>query len=393
MQPAFFSNDPPQLPFKEQSAFKKIALNYTRNKQQDNRDKLDELADAFDFATCREHYWNPEQFSLLYGTALWNGATENQRRALNQLYWVAYYCQIISAEIATIFLNQTAGAGLYALEDFRIVCDTLDLETAQERAHIDAFKRVSEAVESELFGERLFTYPMRPYYVETMIYQNSNAVKAFWKRLAFYFYTMLSSGSGFLSAQYFTVRGIRTLKGKMVQHQLSGQTKAFGTPEQSPVPTQISYHHFLDESFHFNSSTIISQYITACLKPPTKFEEYFTNLLIAGTQRDHRHVSVTVNGIFWYEPAVMPTIKKLLHSPLFNMSEADAREMLKKCYCEDSEGLQISFAGFRKAVESYKAYVANMPFVNRANKEMAHLSSYTIDEYLAVNRRALERLV
>ncbi|MFH7029315.1 MAG: hypothetical protein ACHBN1_28960 [Heteroscytonema crispum UTEX LB 1556] len=43
---------------------------------------------------------------------------------------MAYYSQIISAEIATIFFNQISAAGLYAPEDFRLVCDTLDLEFA-----------------------------------------------------------------------------------------------------------------------------------------------------------------------------------------------------------------------------------------------------------------------
>ncbi len=36
-------------------------------------------------------------FSLLYGTPLWEQADSGQRVKLNQLYWVAYYSQIISA--------------------------------------------------------------------------------------------------------------------------------------------------------------------------------------------------------------------------------------------------------------------------------------------------------
>ena len=60
-----------------------------------------------------------------------------------------------------IYFNQTSAAGLYGLEDFRLVCDTLDLESSQERAHIAAFKTVSEQVEREVFGERVFTSTMR----------------------------------------------------------------------------------------------------------------------------------------------------------------------------------------------------------------------------------------
>ena len=52
------------------------------------------------------------RFSLLYATPLWERPPSRQRIVLNHLYWVAYYAQIISAEIATILLNQTSAAGL-----------------------------------------------------------------------------------------------------------------------------------------------------------------------------------------------------------------------------------------------------------------------------------------
>src|SRR5262245_22392551 len=103
--------------------YRKLELNYRRNKTQDNTASIDSLAAAFRYEDCQHMYWNPERFSLLYGTPLWEQATATQRIILNQLYWVAYYAQIISAEIATIFFNQTSAAGLYALEDFRLVCD------------------------------------------------------------------------------------------------------------------------------------------------------------------------------------------------------------------------------------------------------------------------------
>ena len=118
------------------------------------------------------------------------------------------------------FLNQTSAAGLYTIDDFRLVCDTLDFESMQE-AHINAFKTIGEQVESELFGERIFTYSMRPYFAETMIFQNTNWIKRFWKRLQIQAYSFLSSGNAFIACQYLTVRGLRTLNGKIVQHQLS----------------------------------------------------------------------------------------------------------------------------------------------------------------------------
>src|SRR5256885_289595 len=79
---------------------RKLELNYRKNRQQDNTHVMDKLAAEFRYEDCQEARWNPEIFSLLYGTKLWDEATEAQRTKLNQLYWVAYYSQIISAEIA-----------------------------------------------------------------------------------------------------------------------------------------------------------------------------------------------------------------------------------------------------------------------------------------------------
>ena len=99
----------------------KIRLNHKRNKKQDQTENIDVEAKRFDYAACRGEYWNPPRFSLLWGTPIWDQASEAQRILLNQLFWVAYYSQIISAEIATIFFNQTSAAGLYGVEDFREV--------------------------------------------------------------------------------------------------------------------------------------------------------------------------------------------------------------------------------------------------------------------------------
>src|SRR5437016_9991921 len=114
----------------------------------------------------------------MWGTPIWDQASAQQKVILNQLYWVAYYSQIISAEIATIFFNQTAGAALYGMEDFRLVCDTLDLESSQERAHINAFQKVSKEVELAIFGERVFSYAMRGPYAETMIYADTDKFRS-----------------------------------------------------------------------------------------------------------------------------------------------------------------------------------------------------------------------
>ncbi|MGB3495989.1 MAG: hypothetical protein WBA57_24890 [Elainellaceae cyanobacterium] len=372
---------------------RKLQINVQRNRKQDHTQLLDEAAAAFRYEDCRDEYWNPEEFSLLYGTALWDEASLSQRVALNHLYWVAYYSQIISAEIATIYFNQTSAAGLYAQEDFRTVCDMLDLESAQERAHISAFKTIADQVEAELFGERLFSYPMRSPFTETMIFADTNALKRRWKQLQLQAFGLLSAGNTFLACQYFTVRGLRTLNGKLVQHKLSRYYQTHADPDHAPIPAKISYYHFMDESFHFNSSTLLSHEVVNCLKPPTQFESTVANLGIWGCQKDHYHFSAAINGIFWYDPAIYSTIYRLLRSPLFGLEIEEAKAMLHRCFAQESDGLHRSYQTHQEAMESYKAYLTPISYAGTRNRDMALMAKNSIATYLNIQRRSLRRVL
>ncbi len=370
---------------------RQLQINYTRNKQQDHTQLLDSAAAAFKYTECQNEYWNPEEFSLLYGTPLWEQSTPTQRIILNQLYWVAYYSQIISAEIATIFFNQTSAAGLYSREDFRLVCDTLDLESAQERAHINAFKTVSTQVENTLFGKPIFTYPMRGPFTETMVFADSNKFKGWWKKLQLQAFGLISADNTFLACQYFTVRGVRTLNGKLVQHKLSNYYQRHPDQEKAPIPAKISYYHFMDESFHFNSSTIISHEIIKCLKPPTAFEKTVANLGIQGCQKDHYHFSVAVNGIFWYDPSLYPAIYQILRSPIFGMSDSDAKEMMRLCFTQETAGLHRSYQTHTEARESYKVYLQQLDYLWGSNRTMSIMTANSISKYLEIQKQAFAR--
>lgn len=392
---AYNSLDPNRVSLKplldNARVYKQIELNYHKNREQDHTELLDQAASAFRYEDCQQSYWNPEHFSLLYGTALWEQSSAYQRTVLNHLYWVAYYSQIISAEIATILLNQTSAAGLYSLSDFRIVCDMLDLESTQERAHIAAFQKVSDEVEEKLFGERVFSYPMRGPFVETMIFGNSNRVKAFWKGLMLRAFGVLSTQSPFLGCQYFTVRGLRTLNGKIVQHQLSQFYQKHPDQKNAPIPSKINYYHFMDESYHFNSSRMLSHDVLNSVPSPTAFEQWVLNQGIWGCQKDHFNFSTAINGIFWYDPALYRPLLKVLMSPVFAMNKKEALEMLQKCFCEESDGALASESTHRKAYQSYSVFVEGLKHVSAPNKEMKLMRRNNLRKHLATNRRQLKQ--
>ena len=370
---------------------RRLEINYQRNKQQDHTQLLDGAGQAFNYADCRKSYWNPEKFSLLYGTPLWEQASGYQRTVLNQLYWVAYYSQIISAEIATIFFNQTSAAALYAHEGFRTICDMLDLESSQERAHISAFRTVAEQTEQVLLGKRLFSYPMRGPFTETMIFADTNWLKQGWKQLQLQAFGLISANNSFLACQYFTVRGLRTLNGKLVQHQLSRYYQTHGDQPNAPIPSKISFYHFMDESFHFNSSTLLSHDVIRCLPTPTKFEALVANLGVRGCQQDHRQFSVAVNGIFWHDPALYGRVYELLRSHIFAMDDAEAQQMMHACFTQESEGLHHSYHTHQEAMASYRVYLEPLDYVWSSNHDMAIMKRASIEGYLRTQQKALTR--
>jgi hypothetical protein len=367
---------------------RRIELALKRSKELDQTLNMDRAAVEFNYVDVRNRMWNPEKFSLLYGTPIWDQATASQKVKLNQLFWVAYYSQIISAEIATIFFNQTACAALYSIEDFRPVCDTLDLESAQERAHINAFAKISKQVEAELFGERLFSYEMRSPFEKTMLYSDLSVMKQWMRIQQLRAYSVLSSNSAFIGCQYFTVRGIRTLNGKIVQHRLSQFYTSSEDRDATPIPSKISYYHFIDESFHFNTSTVISHDVVNSLKEPNKFESHVANMALWGCQKDHYNFSTAINGIMWYDPALFNSVFRVLKSPIFGLDTKGALALMEKTFCQENEGMLASAQTHRESVESYKSYLADFKYITKENREMALMSRNSIEKHLATNRRA-----
>jgi hypothetical protein len=369
---------------------KRIELALKRSKELDQTAMMEQGAKDFNYESCKNEMWNPEKFSLLYKTWIWEQSTPEQKVKLNQLFWIAYYSQIISAEIATLFYNQTSGAALYGIEDFKVVCDTLDLESAQERAHIHAFKTVSEKFEEEVFGERVFTYPMRTPFEKTMLYSDLGSIQQWLRAWQLRFFTMISSNSPFIGCQYFTVRGMRTLNGKIVQHQLSRFYNEHPDKDNSPVPSKISYYHFIDESFHFNTSTVVGHDVINSLPKPSKLEMHLGNMALHGCQKDHYNFSSAINGIFWFDPAMYSTIYKVFRSKIFNMKHEEAVEAIRKCFCEENEGMLASYKTHRESVDSYKAYLHDFQYVNKSNRNLEVMAQNSVEKHLKTNRKGFE---
>ena len=81
----------------------------------------------------------------------------------------------------------------------------------------------------------------------------------------------------------------------------------------------------------------------------------------------------------------------MLRSPIFNLTEKDAKEMMRRCFTEESEGLHRSYLTHQEAMESYKVYVEKLDYLWKRNREMTLMSSNSIPQYLATQKTAFQR--
>ncbi|MGF1497623.1 MAG: hypothetical protein ACFB8W_12485 [Elainellaceae cyanobacterium] len=131
-------------------------INYRRNTESDFTEKIQELDQAFDYERDRHHWWSEPELSLLYGTPLYAEATQSQRQALNHLYWATQYNQTAATEANAVLYNQVTAGVFAAMGGYDVLCEELDLETAQERHHIHAFHNIGYRIKKALLGQSGF---------------------------------------------------------------------------------------------------------------------------------------------------------------------------------------------------------------------------------------------
>ncbi|HNH85167.1 MAG TPA: P-aminobenzoate N-oxygenase AurF, partial [Acidobacteriota bacterium] len=88
--------------------------------------------------------------------------------------------------------------------------------------------------------------------------------------------------------------------------------------------------------------------------------------------------------------ALFQNVYEILRSPLFSMTDADARQMMWQCFAEESEGLHLSAKSREIAMESYKEYLADLPYVDQTNREMTIMGRNSVTQHLKTNRNALK---
>lgn len=426
-----------------------IEKTYQNNTDSDYTEKIASLTKKFNYADNSNHYWGNPELSVFYGTPLYNHASESQKIALNHLYWVTQYTQTAATEANTILYNQITTGVLTKVGGCETLCQELDLETYQERFHINAFQQIGYKTKIALLGKKFLGNPLYKNYQQeanshnnflqklvnklglskkqesfsesllrlTARLMNGKNAKYYSSFLAekysenipitrgglvaylapefvIKFLTLNWGTSPFLASQYYALRMIGNMSLKSYEY---SYYKLFKHLEKNnefiPDPTAVSYYHLLDESFHTTMSQTISQYLYQDFPKPTEYEKLIANIVIYLAQKNIvGEFSAALPHVFRNDVAAMPTFYRFLTSPIFNMSKEEALQWMEKSLCHENEGIHINFKHRQDMIPAMRRFVESMDFLWPINREMKIMSNNSsIKKLLDSNTAAFQK--
>ncbi|BBD69136.1 hypothetical protein NIES4072_35350 [Nostoc commune NIES-4072] len=337
------------LEAQEPTHFHRIEKTYQNNKDSDYTEKLKELGNEFNYAKNSNYYWSKPDLSLLYGTPLYDAASETQKLALNHLYWVGNYNHTAVSEASTSIYNMVTSGVFRAVGGYETLCDELDFETEQESYHIRTFQKIGYKSKMAIVGKTilgnslygktakdnsswlnlLIPQPVREYFTSNQgsspfSIQRDNTLSAIAKTMLsdkkqYYsqylrnleekgepipapadglagriaprhwlrFFTVHWGMSPFMACQYYS---LRYTANAILKNQEYPYVRYYRELEQKgeyiPAPTAVSYYHLLDEAFHTTISQTIARDMYKDFPKPTAYEKFISGSIVYQIQRN-----------------------------------------------------------------------------------------------------------
>ncbi|MBD2529373.1 hypothetical protein H6G97_07235 [Nostoc flagelliforme FACHB-838] len=322
---------------------------YQNNKDSDYTEKLKELGQEFNYAKNSNYYWSKPDLSLLYGTPLYDAASDSQKLALNHLYWVGNYNHTAVSEASTSIYNMVTSGVFRAVGGYETLCDELDFETEQESYHIRTFQKIGYKSKMAIVGKTilgnslygktakdnnswlnlLIPQPVREYFTSSQgsspfSIQRDNTLSAIAKTMLsnkkqYYsqylrnleekgepipapadglagriaprhwlrFFTVHWGMSPFMACQYYS---LRYTANAILKNQEYPYVRYYRELEQKgeyiPAPTAVSYYHLLDEAFHTTISQTIARDMYKDFPKPTAYEKFISGSIVYQIQRN-----------------------------------------------------------------------------------------------------------
>ncbi|MHC5763314.1 hypothetical protein [Nostoc sp.] len=337
------------LEVQEPKHFQRIEKTYQNNQDSDYTEKIKELGNEFNYAKNSNYYWSKPDLSLLYGTPLYDAASDTQKLALNHLYWVGNYNHTAVSEASTSIYNMVTSGVFRAVGGYETLCDELDFETDQESYHIRTFQKIGYKSKMAIVGKTilgnslygktekdnnswlnlLIPQPVREYFTSTQgsspfSTQRDNTLTAIAKTMLsdkkqYYsqylrdleekgepipapadglagriaprywlrFFTVNWGMSPFMACQYYS---LRYTANAILKNQEYPYVRYYRELEQKgeyiPTPTAVSYYHLLDEAFHTTISQTIARDMYKDFPKPTAYEKFISGSIVYQIQRN-----------------------------------------------------------------------------------------------------------
>ena len=420
--------------------FQLIDRTYQNNIESDYTEKIADLGKNFNYTKNSDRLWGNAELSTLYGTPLYEQASSSQKLALNHLYWVGQYNHTANSEANTMLYNQITEGVFANFSDYQKLCQELEFETDQERYHIRTFQKIGYKTKIALMGKTSLGNPLSlksskfsqfkikslnssieaareatfRLMTRLMIGNKSGVYSRYLKAkgadsiptisgglaqltgspTAFKFFTLNWGSSPFLASQYYAVRMIANMSLKTYEHQYFKHFKKLKKAQQPiPIPTAVSYNHLLDESFHTTMSQVITQELYRDFGKPTAYEKFVANLTIYLAQRGVLGgLSGGLPAVFRDDDSFFLSFYRLLQSPIFNMSSAEALSWMEKCLCQEHQGFHLNLQFHQKLLNEFRRFFAPLDYLWRVNRDMEVMAAGgSIDRALKNNIKSYQR--
>ena len=404
------------------SALQLISRTYHNNTESDYTEKIQELDRSFKYAEVKDLYWNAPELSLLYGTPLYEQASEAQKIALNHLYWFVMYNFTATSETQTIVYNKITGGVFAQIPGYEIIAEILDLESEQELSHIHVFRKVCFQMLKALLGKNAFKdslkgklyksgyqgwaekasqyqyYTLRTlanrmlkqqYYSEHLqeLERKDNFPPAFSTgfmgeglapRALLQFFSFNWGRSPFLASHYYTLRFMANLGLKHTEHSNCRYfRKLQKQQEYIPAPTAVAYYHFLDEAFHTTTSRFMARELYKDFPQPSAYEKFVANLAFYRLQNQiWGDLSAVVPDRHRPDDfSVMSFVYKILQSDIFGMNTKDALYWLEQCLCQEHQGLHQNVKFHQSLLHEFRRTFSSLDYLWSVNREMTPMAN------------------
>ena len=413
------------------------AITYRANSESDYTEKIRELELEFQYDNHCNYFWTDRDQSLLYGSPIFDAASDQPRKALNHLYWVIQNNSSAASEANTIVYNQVTNGVFERVGGYTTLCKELELETDQEYAHIHAFQKVGHRTKRSLIGNKgfskllqnkhnntqskafklpgmnawsaplqdkglsLFAKSMLPKeqfctsnYLQTLEAQRkkiSLPTQGSAGRMAsprvLKFFTLNCGSSPFLACSFYAARYIANALLRSQEYPRSKYYKHLQKQRLPiPTPTAISHYHFMDESFHTTTSRVIAQEMYKDFPSPSLYETYVANWTVYLAQKNviryHGGLSCGLPArCFRDDVSFMHFIYQLLQSPIFEMSGSEALAWMRKSFCFEHEGFYVAQEYYQKFSTDLKNFFSRLSYLWPVNRELRLIDDWCDIEY------------